>query len=437
MSKKRMLLLGVVVLLVGTATGIYSMIYFGPEPPPALHSTAGPEGAVALLVSQIHQGQDLTLPEPKPLPNYVQKSIDWLVQAQAANGGWGAGSHSRQGEMDPHAVQVDPATTALAGMVLIRIGNTLDQGAQKESLRKALEFLLQAVGQTPDNSANITTLHGTQAQQKLGQNIDVAMTSQFLSRVLPLTATHTETEKKVKDALEKCVRIIENAQQADGSWSTSGWAPVLNSAMASNALELAQANGVAVDTLKIAASERYQQSNIDEDGAAKTERSAGIALYSVSSTQRANSKLRNKADKYLSDDFRPAAGQPAPKKDQVQQELEKKGVSKEEAARMADGYVAYEAGAGQMRRDDVLSGFGNNGGEEFLSYMMTSESFVSGADQRWNDWHVKMASLFEKIQNDNGSWSGHHCITSPVFCTAAVIMTLTADRDPLLALASK
>jgi hypothetical protein len=34
-----------------------------------------------------------------------------------------------------------------------------------------------------------------------------------------------------------------------------------------------------------------------------------------------------------------------------------------------------------------------------------------------------------KIQIANGSWTGHHCITSPVFCTAAVIQCLTADRD--------
>ena len=75
-------------------------------------------------------------------------------------------------------------------------------------------------------------------------------------------------------------------------------------------------------------------------------------------------------------------------------------------------------------------GFGNNGGEEFLSYMMSSESLVSSGGKPWDERHHKMSNLFSAIQNPNGSWSGHHCITSPVFCTAAVVMTLTADRNP-------
>jgi hypothetical protein len=39
-----------------------------------------------------------------------------------------------------------------------------------------------------------------------------------------------------------------------------------------------------------------------------------------------------------------------------------------------------------------------------------------------------MSNRLERVQNADGSWSGHHCITSPVFSTAAVLMTLTADR---------
>jgi hypothetical protein len=40
-----------------------------------------------------------------------------------------------------------------------------------------------------------------------------------------------------------------------------------------------------------------------------------------------------------------------------------------------------------------------------------------------------MGERLQKIQNTDGSWSGHHCITSPVFCTSAVLLTLAADRD--------
>ena len=48
-------------------------------------------------------------------------------------------------------------------------------------------------------------------------------------------------------------------------------------------------------------------------------------------------------------------------------------------------------------------------------------------------------SRLQKVQNGDGSWSGHHCITSPVFCTAAVVQCLTTDRDAtfLIAMAEK
>ena len=77
----------------------------------------------------------------------------------------------------------------------------------------------------------------------------------------------------------------------------------------------------------------------------------------------------------------------------------------------------------------VLKGFGNNGGEEFLSYLLISESLVILGDEQWAKWNDKMHGHLQKIQNKVGNWTGHHCITSHVFCTAAVVQCLTADRD--------
>ncbi|HEX6225217.1 MAG TPA: hypothetical protein VFZ52_12440, partial [Chryseolinea sp.] len=56
-------------------------------------------------------------------PEHVVRSVDrgltWIIRAQNANGGWGAGSHGRQDILDPHAVAVDPATTAMVSMALL------------------------------------------------------------------------------------------------------------------------------------------------------------------------------------------------------------------------------------------------------------------------------------------------------------------------------
>ena len=34
------------------------------------------------------------------------------------------------------------------------------------------------------------------------------------------------------------------------------------------------------------------------------------------------------------------------------------------------------------------------------------------------------------VQNGDGSWTGHHCITGRTFCTAAALLVLMSDRAP-------
>ena len=95
-------------------------------------------------------------------PEKVVKSIDealaWMSMAQHTDGGWGAGSHYRQGVMDPHAVEPDPATTSMVGMALLRNGSTLEAGKYQVQLKKAVEYILQQVENSDPNSLNITKL---------------------------------------------------------------------------------------------------------------------------------------------------------------------------------------------------------------------------------------------------------------------------------------
>ncbi|MBC8883544.1 hypothetical protein H9X57_09545 [Flavobacterium piscinae] len=79
-------------------------------------------------------------------------------------------------------------------------------------------------------------------------------------------------------------------------------------------------------------------------------------------------------------------------------------------------------------REDVLNGFGNNGGEEFLSFLQTGESMVVNHDDDWKKWYDNIGRMMQ-IQNPDGSWNGHHCITSPSFCTATCLMILSIEND--------
>lgn len=366
-----------------------------------------------------------------PMPEAVQKGLTWLVRAQTPSGGWGAGLHSQQQVRDPGAVQTDPATTAFAAMALMRSGNTLKKGPHQENLQQALEYLLLAVERTSENESRITQLTGTQPQRKLGQNIDVSMTVQFLSRILPEINDNSPLKPRTEAAISKCLRKIEDTQEADGSFRGGTWAGVLQSAMANNALEDASGIGMAVDSLVLEKSRAYQKGNIDvATGAAKTESSAGISLYSISSSNRATSKKYKRAQRLVRD--AKAEGKIAENAEVSAETLKDIGLVDQEAEEMFDDVQVYEATKAQMQNEQVLSGFGNNGGEEFLSYMMTSESLIRNGGEDWTEWNEKMKNRLTKIQNPDGSWSGHHCITSPVFCTAAVILTLTAEQDATL-----
>ena len=377
---------------------------------------------------QPYQAPDNVRRDVVPIPAYLSKSMSWLADAQFANGGWGAGTHAHQEVRDPKAVQTDPATTAISALALVRAGNTLREGPYAKNVSRALDYLLQAVESSDEQSTNVTTLTGTQPQVKLGQNIDVSLCSQFLSRILPQTKRDRTLEKRVTAALDKCLRKLERGQNTDGSSAGGTWAGVLQSAMATSALEQGQAAGREVDEEILAKSRDYQKQNMNAaTGEVKTDKSAGVALYSITGNQRATAQEARRTDKLMKHaKDRGLIPRDAPV---TSENLEKAGAMKEEAGRLAEAYELHEAGRRQLDDERVLSGFGNNGGEEYMSYMMTSEAMVIAGDGQWNDWHRKMSTRFEKIQNNNGSWSGQHCITSPVFCTAAVIMSLTADRD--------
>ena len=69
------------------------------------------------------------------------------------------------------------------------------------------------------------------------------------------------------------------------------------------------------------------------------------------------------------------------------------------------------------------------GYEEFLSYLQTGEGMIINKDDGWEKWYENVTGRLVTIQNENGSWNGHHCITSPVFCTATCLLILAVNND--------
>lgn len=365
---------------------------------------------------------------PANVQNSLKKGLSWIVEAQQNNGGWGAGLHSRQDVMNPHAVKTDPATTAMVLMALLRNGHTFSQGKYKENAQKALEYLLSAVETAPANSYNITTETGTQIQTKLGQNIDVVLTAQSLSNALDYLQNDKKLQERTQKALHICTQKIQMAQNSDGSIRGAGWAGVLQSSFATNALESAQKKGIKIDDEALRKARDYQKKNYNaQTGEINTEMGAGIVLYSVSgSTRSAAKEAREAEDKLTKARKEGKISQNAPA---TEENLEKAGFSRSEAQRYANAYQTYQKAKEVAQDDKVMVGFGNNGGEEFLSYLQTGESLIIAKDNAWKKWYNNISGKLIKIQEENGSWRGHHCITSPVFCTATCLLILSVEND--------
>ena len=429
----------VIAALAGTAGIAALLISFRPITRPIITGARHPEccqaprpKAEGCVFKTVFEGEGLdssfVLKAPEKVISAERDALQWLVRAQANDGGFGAGSHARQDIMDPHAVSTDPATTAMVAMAIMRMGSTLDQGPYSQQLTKATDYLLTQVESAPKGAINITQLQGTQIQAKLGANIDVALTAQYLSNlVAKLNEQHPKRLRAMR-ALNTCVGMIQSGQNADGSMRGDGWAGVLQSSFAASALESAKAQGADVDDESLKLARDYQKSNFDAGkGTVATERAAGVTLYAVSgSTRNSAAEARE-----LNEIVVQAKKEGKIKKDAPVnvQTLEDAGVSRGEAERLNTAYQVYNAAKQQAQADNVISGFGNNGGEEFLSFLQTGESLVIAKDQGWKNWYQQTTGRLVSIQNNDGSWNGHHCITSPAFCTATSLLILSINND--------
>jgi hypothetical protein len=367
--------------------------------------------------------------KPETMPEFVKKSLDWLAQAQHDDGGWGGGVSSRQGIRDPHAVKGDPATTSFAAMAFLRSGHTPKKGKYKDVVRKATEYLVKVVEAAPSEGPRITSLTGTQPQAKMGAYVDTSLTTRYLARVLNEMSKKDDLRKRVDKAIDKCIAKIQNSQQKDGSWSGGSWAPVLQSSLAGQALEIAQQAGKPVDQEILDRARKNQKDNYDADsGKIRVDASAGVALYAFAGAQRASASETREANELIEEAKKegklPKVAKP------TAENLRKIGVKEDKAKELAQSVIQNEQQQARVQNDEeLLTGFGNNGGEEYLSYLMTSESLVITGGEAWSKWDEKMHRRLRKIQSSNGSWTGHHCITSPVFCTSAALQCLNTYRD--------
>ena len=333
------------------------------------------------------------------------RGAKWLKSVQKADGGWGAGSW---GTDDVNAPS-DVATTAIAVLALVRDGGGVE--THKTAITRAVAFVTKTIEESPKKSPGLNSPGQTQPQYKLGALVDTHLAALMLGE---LVGTLDEATNVAMDqGYDRILGKVQMAQNADGSFDSNGWAPILSSSIAASALDRGVQLGKDIDDKVLDLNDRYQAAKVDtKTGSFDAAAGAGVDLYSVASTLKGNNEKKRRWS---------STGRAAPSEVQRQEEA-----AATDAERTATQAVTGDAD------NRLFAGFGSAGGEEMLSYMMISDTMADEGGETWTAWNGKVGGYLVSTQNGDGSWAGHHCITSRTFVTAAAMMTLGADQGAKL-----
>jgi hypothetical protein len=404
----------------------------GAKPDTAKPDTAKPDTAQPDTAKPVSDKPEpvkkwVTAVDPKPLSGNVKKGLDWLVSHQLEDGGWSQGeeSHHMGNSMDKVKDKPNVGDTCAAILALIRSGSTPSDGPYAENIRKGLEYLCGQIKGSDEKSLYVTSVRGTRLQSKLGTYIDTFLASMVLAEVKD-RMPDKDGNKRILVALDKVMDKIERNQKVDGTFAGRGWANSLSSSMASKGMNRMAQSGVAVPDAVLSRAEQEAQKGFDGKSFDKS-KSAGVELYGAAATL---GKVQDSANT----------------NEQKVEELEKQiadpATAPAQRAELEATIARFEANKEALQKTQkavidrlgdkrFMAGFGSNGGEEFLSYMNIAESLVVKGGENWEKWDKAITGNLNRIQNQDGSWTGHHCITGRTFCTSAALLVLMADRTPV------
>jgi hypothetical protein len=413
-------------------------------------------GAVSLLCVLSAPSLAIDSPTTRPQANSEEadKGLAWLARNQLQNGAWGQGDESS--EMGSGLAQIrntpNVADTCMALMAFYHAGSSPTTGRYSNNIISAVNFIYGQIEAADDQSLSITTLSGTRTQIKLGQYIDTFMAAQALAEMKGKMASAV-ADQRVEAALKKVLHKMEINQKSNGQWAGGGWAPTLAQAQAAKAANIAVQNGAEFDEIKRQNAQEFARADIrtnaesigggggavagrfagsvrtaDDSALLATDAAgnAGVPLYSAAgdiaamqASANSNVRMRDKLQSLVDS----ATTQPAEREAALKK-------LKDFDANAKDLVDAQEVIVARMTDPQFANGFGSNGGEEFLSYLNIGESLFQKGGNDWKTWNDAMTANLDRVQNDDGSWSGQHCITGRTFCTAAAIQVLSIDRAP-------
>lgn len=377
----------------------------------------------------------------KEQPAYFAKSADYLASSQLPSGAWPITAFTYFADGAPKTPEPDCGTTSMCGLALVRNGSTLQAGPHADNVLRALNFLLKVAENAPEDHPvmmiasvpeNTTNRGGqyqavTQPQGKLGTLVDAPLMLRFFAAARTFGNPSANVDARILAAMQVCVDKMESGQTTFGGLKGATWAGGLQSGLALSAFELARAQGCEVGKLPYAKIRNYNDKLVKDQSGTIGSASAGVPLYAYACSQRALAASAAKARVTLLN----AQARELLKEDALMtvENLITAGMSEPLAKVSVRAFEKYQKGMKKLTTDNLLSGFGNNGGEEFISFLLLSEAAIISGGTEWDQWYSRMNAKMLKIHHADGSFSGHHCISSTTFCTAMAMLLLTADHD--------
>ena len=300
----------------------------------------------------------------------VRKGEDFLMKTMHRDGGCGVDVGQPQ----------DIGCSAMVGLALMAQGNTPVEGARSREVQRIVSYILRAAEVMPND--DITAQQGTQLQNKIGRHAHSFFAALFLAEVI---GEGWDTEP-VRDGLKKIIAAIVGTQTPEGHWGNQSWAPTLGTVMGWVALRASHYAG-----LKVGSSPDITAKHLVQQMSTSLNQNQGSWMHTL---------------------YKNATGIRV---------LYALGMENEAVAKNAFKDVEQ-----LVNKDNTA--FSQAGGEEYLAFHLITETMLQKGGNDWATWFPTIRDKIIGVQNADGSWTGHHCITSRTFCTAAAILVLTAPN---------
>lgn len=301
----------------------------------------------------------------------IEKGTAWLIKALNPDGGAGEDIGSTS----------DVACTGVVGVALLSQGQTPLEGVHRKRQKRLGEFLVRRV----------ETMAGTGALQKTPSQIDFDLgpyaTHFFATICLSQMMGETAGTIRYMRALRRLEKYISSNQKRNGSWGSDAWAPLLATACGWVSLRAANFAGISVSGTSQKAGD-YLVKNMPQIGRVWGGDSWYHRLYGTAAGLRV---------------------------------LYAQGRDQEKKAQTALGDILALV-------EKSNRAFGGAGGEEYLTFHYLTEMLMQKGGEDWQRWYPNVRDKLIRVQNRDGSWTGHHCITSRTFSTACALMTLSAPN---------